>query len=196
MTRKRGPRSDALANDERILRAAARVLADDPRATMQRIADEAGVVRLTVYRRYADREALRRAIFKAGATEAEEVIARTAAAGLGPVESLRRLIVELADIGRRYPLLYAESGSARVGRPPASRSLREAVTALVEEGQAKGVLRRDLPAGLLPRGIVGTLRAMHEFGPPDPANPDRTGELVAELVLRGFGVASAADSRT
>jgi AcrR family transcriptional regulator len=62
--------SDALRNDRLILEAAARVLAEDPKATMQRIADEAGVARLTVYRRYRDREALRRAIFEAAAAEA------------------------------------------------------------------------------------------------------------------------------
>lgn len=40
--RQRGPRTDAQRNDQRILRAAARVLAEDPRASIQRIADEAG----------------------------------------------------------------------------------------------------------------------------------------------------------
>lgn len=70
----RGPRSDA----ELILRAAARVPADDPRATIQRIADEAGLVRMTVHRRYRNRDALRRAIHDAAAAEATAVIDATA----------------------------------------------------------------------------------------------------------------------
>ena len=62
-------RSDARRNDRLVLEAAARVLAEDPRATIQRVADEAGVVRLTVYRRYPNRDALRRAIFETAAAE-------------------------------------------------------------------------------------------------------------------------------
>jgi AcrR family transcriptional regulator len=84
-----------LRNDQRILEAAARVLADDPRATIQRIADEAGVVRLTVYRRYANRDALRRAIYEAAAEEA------SLRAGVRP-ELLAQAVVGTLRIASRF----------------------------------------------------------------------------------------------
>jgi serine phosphatase RsbU (regulator of sigma subunit) len=51
-------RADALANRERIVEAASRLLAQSPTATLADIAAAAGVSRSTVYRHFPDREAL------------------------------------------------------------------------------------------------------------------------------------------
>lgn len=185
-------RADARHNDERILLAAARVLAEDPRATVQRIADEAGVVRLTVYRRYPGRDALRRAIFEAAAAEAHRVIP-DAGSCADPVASLHTLIVEMAAIALRYPLLVVgtdlqplPSESRRPLPPPASRAMQRAVLALVRRGQETGALRTDLPAELFPPAIVGTLRTTLRFARSTGADPGATGEQVAKLLLGGF----------
>lgn len=173
-------RADARANDERILRAAARVLAEDPRATIQRIADEAGVVRLTVYRRYPGRDALRRAIFEAAAVEASRAILDHRD---DPIAGLRGLIVEMAAIAQRYPLLVAGADDRPLASP-AGRAMQRAVLGLVRQGQELGVLRADLPAELLPQAIVGTLRTTLRFTR-DP-DPGAVGAQVADLLLDGF----------
>ena len=106
-------------NDRLILEAAARVLAEDPKATMQRIADEAGVARLTVYS-YRDREALRRAISRISSADpmstwarrvrghrrrAQQVIPDPMGDDLDPVGALRTLIITMAAVPQRSPLL-------------------------------------------------------------------------------------------
>jgi AcrR family transcriptional regulator len=191
--RRRGPRSDARRNDRLILEAAARVLAEEPTATMQRIADEAGVARLTVYRRYRDRDALRRAIFETAAAEAQRVIPDPDAEDLDVVDALRTLIVAMATIAQRYPLLSVGSDlqplPSEVRRPPPSpqtRAMQQAVLALVRRGQRQGVLRSDLPPELLPQAIAGTLRITLRFARSLGADPDLIGAQVAGLLLDGF----------
>lgn len=51
-------RADAERSTARILEAAATVLADDPNASLERVADVAGLARATVHRRFASRKAL------------------------------------------------------------------------------------------------------------------------------------------
>jgi AcrR family transcriptional regulator len=187
--RRRGPRSDAVRNDQRILEAAARVLADDPRATIQRIADEAGVVRLTVYRRYQNRDALRRAIFEAAAVEATEALEAASERELDALAALRELIVAMAGIVGRYPLLSVGTDlqplpgdSRRPPVPPSSRAMQKAFAGLVRRGQAEGSLRADVRPELLAQAVVGTLRIVARFA---GGGGGVDGGEVADLILNG-----------
>ncbi|HZE39351.1 MAG TPA: TetR/AcrR family transcriptional regulator [Stackebrandtia sp.] len=196
--RRRGPRSDAQRNDQHILETAARILAEDPRATIQRIADEAGVVRVTVYRRFRNREALRRAIFDTAAAETHRAITDAVDRDLDPVAALRALIVEMAAIIQRYPVLSvstdwqpAPGDTHRPVPPPPARRMHQAVFALVERGQKEGLLRDDLPPELLPQAITGTLHIVTRFARSLRADPDSIGGHVAELLLNGFTAPAA-----
>ena len=199
--RRRGPRSDTQRNDTLILQTEARVLAEDPRATLQRIADEAGVVRLTIYRRYRNRDALRRAIFETAAVEAKSVVTDALDRNLDPLTALRALIVEMAAIIQRYPLLAVATDWQplpadihRPAPPPASRSMHQAVFALVKRGQRDGVLRADLPPELLPQAITGTLHIVTRFARSFGADPSTLGTQVADLLLDGFANRSGRSS--
>ncbi|SRR6266498_697132 len=191
--RRRGPRSDTRRNDELILRTAARVLADDPHASIQRVADEAGLVRMTIYRRYRNRDALRRAIFDAAAVEATAVIDDALARDLDPVAALRALIVEMAAIIQRYPVLAVTvewqprpGDKHRPSTPPAARRMHQAVFTLVKRGQRQGLLRADLPPELLPQAITGTLHVVSRFARSLRADSDAVGAQVADLLFNGF----------
>jgi AcrR family transcriptional regulator len=67
-------RADSERTMRAILDAAHRVLAGDPTATLQQIADEAGVARTTVHRRFANREALQDALVMDMLARVETVI--------------------------------------------------------------------------------------------------------------------------
>jgi AcrR family transcriptional regulator len=197
--RRRGPRSDALRNDQLILETAARVLAEDPGASIQRIADEAGVVRLTVYRRYRDRDELRRAVFEAAAAEIREVLRHAREREVDTLATLRLLIAAMADTARRYPLLMVGEDLRplpgqrhRPSPSPVSRAMHQAVFDLVRRGQRDGVLRCDLPPELLPLAISGTLNTALRFALALRLAPERIGEQVADLLLDGFAAADPA----
>ncbi|MCX4091712.1 TetR/AcrR family transcriptional regulator [Nocardia sp. alder85J] len=197
--RRRGPRTDALRNDALILRAAARVLAQDPAATMQRIADEAGVVRLTVYRRYRTRDALRTAVFEVAAAEAGQAVERARSRQADTLTTLRALIVEMARIAQRYPLIVVGTDlkplpgqGRRPAPPPATRALHRTVHELVLRGQQEGVLRTDLPAELFPLAMTGTLNTAVRFTAALGLDPEALGAQIADLVLSGTTPRTAA----
>jgi AcrR family transcriptional regulator len=58
----RALRADAERSVRAILEAAERILADDPGASMEQIAEAAGLTRITVHRRFANRQALLEAL--------------------------------------------------------------------------------------------------------------------------------------
>lgn len=166
---------------------------EDPGATLQRIADEAGVVRLTIYRRYPNREALRRAIFETAAAETKSVVTDALDRDLDPLTALRTLIIEMAATIQRYPLLAVTTDwqplptdTRRPSPPPVSRSMHQAVFTLIKRGQREGALRADLPPELLPQAITGTLHVVTRFARSFGADPATLGTQVADLLLNGF----------
>lgn len=193
--RRRGPRSDAQRNDERILRTAARVLAENPHATIQHIADEAEMARMTIYRRYPNRDAIRRAIFDTAAEEAQQFINEALDRDTDSLTALRGLISEMAAIIQRYPVLSVATDwqplpadTHRPSPPPTARRMHQAVFTLIKRGQQEGLLRSDLPPELLPQAIVGTLHTVTRFARSLRTDPAQIGTQVAELLLNGFAV--------
>lgn len=187
-----GKRVDARRNTSAILQAAARLLARDPSTTIQQIADEAGVVRLTVYRRYRNRDALRTAVFEAAAAEVQKAVETALARELDPEATLRLIIVEMAATARRYPLIVIGDDlkpmpgqRGRPASPKNSRMLHRAVSDLILRGQAEGAIRADLPSALFPLAIVGTLNTVTRFAAALSIDEERIGEYVADLVLAG-----------
>jgi AcrR family transcriptional regulator len=181
-------RVDALRNQRKILRAAARLLAEDPAVSVQRIADEAAVARPTVYRRYPTREALVDAILQEAAAEMVAAIRAAVEAGEDPVTTLRHLIVGLAEIGAGYPILLGTSGLEvhhRRGQRPAGSRRAEAFAALdgvIEAAQADGQIGSGLDPAVLRQAILGGLALSIRSG----AGPARVvGEQVAGLLLDG-----------
>lgn len=178
-------RVDARRNQKRILLAAARLLADDPTASMQRIADEAQVARPTVYRRYPTREALIDAITQEAIGEFATVLDQADADEEDAASTLARLIRALARIGTDYPIvLYSQNThdtAAIVGR----------VDMLIERGQADGAIRADVASDVLRHVLFGALSAGLRLTR-DPSAPEAgleaegVGAQVAAIVVEGI----------
>lgn len=178
-------RADARRNIQSILEAAARLLAEDPGASMQQIAEAAEVSRPTVYRHFADREELIEAIRVEVMEQAFERL-EAAAASTDPADvALARLIGEVAEIASRYPVLGALIG----GRPPDGRKppnrVIESFDALLARGRRDGTLRAGLRPEILGPATMGALFLALRAGTTRGADPREVGAEVAALVLDG-----------
>lgn len=178
-------RADARRNQRRILRAAARLLAEDPAVTMQRIADECGLARLTIYRRYPTREALIAAILTEAFGEFYDELRRAAALTGGVPEILRGLIVALAEIGSNYPVLGDPPPGAMLGLPPAVVPVRDELDALIMRGQREGTVRADVPPQIIRSALLGALAFSGRTGRRANQPSADTGRQVAAIILDG-----------
>jgi AcrR family transcriptional regulator len=171
------------ASHRRILLAAARVLADDPAASMQQVADEARVARLNLYRSYPTTKALVEAIGQDAAKEFAAASDHARAAGDGAAATLTRLIRELARIGADYPIMLQSPHTPDIDEVVAR------VDELIESGQAAGELRADVAAEVLRRALFGALSAALRLTRDSAApqmDPDAIGTQIAAIVVDGM----------
>jgi TetR/AcrR family transcriptional regulator, mexCD-oprJ operon repressor len=174
---------DARRNQRRILLAAARVLADDPVASMQQVAEEAHVPRPTVYHLYPTTDALLEAIGQEAAREFTAALGHAQAAGDGAAATLARLTRELARIGADYPIVLQSPHTHDSGE------LVARVDELIADGQAAGELRSDVDSDVLRHALFGALSAGLRLAR-DPLLPqldaDTVGTQIAAIVVEGM----------
>ncbi|GLW29198.1 TetR/AcrR family transcriptional regulator [Actinoplanes regularis] len=149
-------RSDARRSIDAILAAARTLLGERPDASMEELANAAGVTRQTVYAHFPSRDALIGALIESAGAETVEAVDAAHLDTVPPVTALRRYL----DIGwqliRRYPYLLAP---ALARTPPGNEATHLAGTAqlerLVRRGQRTGDFDPALPAGWLAVAVIG-----------------------------------------
>jgi AcrR family transcriptional regulator len=143
--RARRPRRDAEANRERILAVAAAVMMRDGRhVPLAAIAAEAGVGVGTLYRKYADRQALLQALEYRAYDLLNQLLDRLQPAGLEAVREFLAGTLEIADqlvlpLHGAPPLMTAEAVAAR-------RAISSRLDELIERGRADGSITADVNA--------------------------------------------------
>jgi AcrR family transcriptional regulator len=141
-------RSDARRNIESIVDAALVRLADHPEASMQEIAEAAGVHRATVHRHFATRGDLLRAVRVRALDEFQAVLADPVLADLPPGAALERLTRRSLELGDRRRL-YRVVPSFDDLTDTRGDALRAPVRAVLARAQDAGLVRRDVPATML-----------------------------------------------
>src|ERR1700754_4718511 len=97
-------RADAVRNSDAVLQTGAAVLAQDPGASMAAIAERAGVDRSTVYRRFANRDALLAAVYKAKNDAAGEAMDEARLEQAPVAVALHRHVELIVGVTRRWPV--------------------------------------------------------------------------------------------
>ncbi|MEV1321500.1 TetR/AcrR family transcriptional regulator [Micromonospora arborensis] len=177
-------RADARHNAEKIVQAAIACLGRNPQASMNDIAQEAGVGRVTLYGHFPSREALIEAALVRLLARGDEVL-ETVDLGGDPRDGLRALMESgWLLIAQASSVLQAAQEALSPGRVQELHAKPEQrVHGLIRRGQAEGVFRADIAADLLSsvlhhilHGAAGDVAA----GRLEPANAPR---VVAEMAL-------------
>lgn len=145
-----GRRADARQNAEKIVQAAVTCLGRDAEASMNEIAREAGVGRVTLYGHFPSREALVEAALVRLLTQGDEVLEAVDLTG-DPRDGLRALVESgWLLIAQAASVLHAAQAALPPGRVKELHTRPEQrVHDLIRRGQAEGVFRADIPADLL-----------------------------------------------
>lgn len=164
-------RADAERNRLRILDAAAEVFAERGlHASLDEVADRAGVGVGTVYRRFADREALVNALFEARVEEFLDLVAE-AHGNPDPWEGLKVLLERGAEFHGRNRALKELMFSAPAGREWVDRArarMRPLTRGLVQAAKAQGKLRPDLHTFDVPMTMLMLASAIEVTKDTDP----------------------------
>lgn len=149
-------RSDAQRNIDAIVVAALRVLAERPAASMQDLAEAAGVHRATVHRHFATREDLLHAVREQGLNELQALVTDPELASLPPAAALRSLTRAALELGDRHRL-YRVTAAFDDATEDRAGALRAPLVALFERARGAGAARVDQPASALALAWGGLL---------------------------------------
>jgi AcrR family transcriptional regulator len=152
-------RRDALANRESLLRAAQSALATNPTASLDAIAQAAGLTRRAVYGHFADRDSLLREVIAVGAQRFNAIAETTDESD--PRVTLARMATRL------WREASAVRASANIALDDAHLAdtvralapLRRRIRDLTAVGVGSGAFRGDMPPELLAFLIEETARA-------------------------------------
>jgi AcrR family transcriptional regulator len=155
----RRPRADAVRNRERVLEAAKTVFsAGGPDASLEAVAQRAGVGIGTLYRHFPTREALFEAVYRREVGQLVELAEQLKSAA-APVDALRRWLRSNVEFvatkkGMSAALALAVHGSSELYAYTFDR-LTKAIGALLDRAVASGEIRADIGPEDVLRALVG-----------------------------------------
>ena len=133
-------------------------------ASMNEVAEAAGVARATVYRYFPNREALLDELAQTAVRDVEARLASARIDAVAPDEGVARAVRALVDVGNLFVVLARER--QRSGTSQFEHGLVEPLRRLIERGQASGDVRDDITGARLTESLIGLIVGMLTSTPP------------------------------
>ena len=180
-------RADAERSVTKILEAAEFVLSADPNATMEQIADAAGLARATVHRRFSSREALIAVLVRNVTRQFHEVVLAAHPRTAPPLVALYRVTVGVLELklAWRFAMNALTSEDPEVAAVYADAL--EQCDLLLRRARDAHLLRADVNVDWTRRVYYALL---HEAAQPSPGledTADAKATLLIDTLLRGAG---------
>jgi TetR/AcrR family transcriptional regulator, mexCD-oprJ operon repressor len=139
-----------------ILDGAAQIFAlQGAQASMNDVAEAAGVARATVYRYFPNREALLDELARAAVSDVDTRLESARIDEVAPEEGIARAVRALVDVGDGFVLLTRER--LRSDPEQFERRLTQPLRRLFERGQAGGDIRDDITSARLTESLIGLI---------------------------------------
>jgi TetR/AcrR family transcriptional repressor of mexCD-oprJ operon len=148
-----------------ILDGAAQIFAlQGAQASMNDVAEAAGVARATVYRYFPNRETLLDELARAAVNDVDARLESARIDEVTPEEGIARAVRALVDVGDRFVLLTRER--LRSDPEQFERRLIQPLRRLFERGQAGGDIRDDITSARLTESLIGLIVGVLTSSPP------------------------------
>ncbi|MGW5653273.1 TetR/AcrR family transcriptional regulator [Streptomyces humi] len=187
---------DAPSRRGRILTAARQKLRDDPDASLDSIAQAAGVARRTLYHHFASRQALIAELTQEAARALRQAFTATRAPGADPPAAMARMVLAAWAVGDQYRMLIS-LGRRGMGQDAIRTVLapaREEAVATLRRGQDEGMFADHVPAPVLAEALEALVLALAEENTASTW-ADPRGEAAATSFLVAAGVAPKVAAR-
>ncbi|MGB0096473.1 MAG: helix-turn-helix domain-containing protein [Solirubrobacteraceae bacterium] len=187
----RALRADAERSVRAILEAAERVLADDPAASMEQIAEAAGLTRTTVHRRFANRQALLSALAVSAKQQLVDAIEDARPDAAPAHVALHRVTANALRVKSawRFTLGHPMADTSAAAEIWADINVR--TLALLSRAQREGLIDPDADLEWTRQVYYALLsQALKRPGAdqdPDAHDPDVLATLVIDTLLHGAG---------
>jgi AcrR family transcriptional regulator len=174
-----------------ILEAGARVLSQDPQASMAAIAGAAGLSRQTTYAHFASRETLLEALQERAMHEVEAALDAADLEHGPPAQALERLLHAGWQVGERYPVLFHLPTASREQDIQRHQFLVDRLERLVQRGQASGDFDARLPPAWYLTAIFALGNAANEQVQAGRLTARQASDALHLSILRLFGIPPA-----